>query len=103
MNELDYMESLTLTEDSSVTLNPYQNMADQYFGINKDIRGVISINPEQKEEDPEESLSSTINNEIRNSQNILAKLKQDNKNTKLTDSQLLDMYNSINGDGFVIF
>ena len=39
----------------------------------------------------------------KNNQKVLDQIKQSNKNTKLSDQQLLDMYNTMTGNGFVIF
>lgn len=103
LNELDYMENITVADNSSTMLNPYENVADQYFGFSKDPMGAIRINEQPKDEDPEELVSNAINQEVKNTQNILQQIKKNNQNTKLSDSELMDMYNSIAGDGFVIF
>ena len=103
LNELDYMENVTVAENSSTVLNPFENVADQYFGFSKDPMGAIRINEQPKDEDPEELVSNAINQEVKNTQNILQQIKKNNQNTKLSDSELMDMYNSIAGDGFVIF
>ena len=54
-------------------------------------------------ESEDELISNAINQEIKNNQKVLDQIKQSNKNTKLSDQQLLDMYNTMTGNGFVIF
>ena len=56
---------------------------------------------DMKNED--ELISNAINQEIKNNQKVLDQIKQSNKSTKLSDQQLLDMYNTMTGNGFVIF
>ena len=101
INELDYLDNITISESNSSNLSLYGNPADQYFGINTDVRGNII----QTETQPnnEETIANAINQEIKNTQNILAKIKSENPTSKLTDQQLVDLYGSMNQDGFVVF
>lgn len=102
INELDYMENATLT-DSNVTLNLGANKADQYFGFSTNtLNGSVQI-MQSEEEDYEEQLSYDIQREIKNTQNILHKIKSDSPKTNLSDQELIDMYSNMNNDGFLIF
>lgn len=101
INELDYMEGVTLT-DSMTTLNTGGNIADQFFGFTSNNNGIIQMN-ENKDMDVEEQITNDIQREIKNTQNILTKLKKDSPNTKLTDQQLMDLYGDLDNDGFIIF
>ena len=101
INELDYMEGVTLT-DSMTTLNTGGNIADQFFGFTTNNNGTIQMN-ENEDMDVEEQITNDIQREIKNTQNILTKLKKDSPNTKLTDQQLMDLYGDLDNDGFIIF
>ena len=106
VNKLSRMESVTLTNDTSmVTMNNLSNTADQLFGISADINGVVSLAPRENEKpkDMDEQIESIINEEANKNKNILDKIKKSNPNTKLSDSKLLDMYDDLTGDGFIIF
>ena len=39
VNELDYLENITIAETGIATLNSYENVADRLFGFNRDARG----------------------------------------------------------------
>lgn len=102
VDELDHMESITLT-DGNVTLQVGQNAADQYFGFSTNaLDGSVNMLPTTNS-DVEEQLANDIQREIKNTQNILHKLKKDSPNTKLSDQQLIDMYSDFNDSGFLIF
>ena len=56
-----------------------------------------------EDEDPEELISNAINQQVRNNQQVLQQIKSTSKNTKLSDQELMDMYNTMTGDGFILF
>ena len=98
LDELDYMGNVTLTADTSglVTLNPNENVADRYFSfVQNNKYQTVDLTSEDKLED-------SINNELERNQQIIQKIKSNNKETTLTDEQLLNMYNNINGSDFII-
>ena len=98
LDELDYMGNVTLTADTSglVTLNPNENVADRYFSfVQNNKYQTVDLTSEDKLED-------SINNELERNQQIIQKIKNNNKETTLTDEQLLNMYNNINGSDFII-
>lgn len=100
MNELDFMDSITIT-DGNVTINNGGNIADQYFGFSANANGTVNI-PAPIGENMEEQLSREIQREINNTQNILKKIKDDSPGTRLSDQQLKDMYDEFSNDGFFI-
>ena len=104
VNELDYLENVTIA-DANVTLSNTTNLADQFFGITNNGNGTVSIVDDKttNENNIDEQISKAIQNEINNTQNILKKLKDTNKGTRLNDQQLKDLYDEFNSDGFVIF
>ena len=103
VNELDYLENITIAETGIATLNSYETVADRLFGFNRDARGNLIQIDNKTDENEDELISNAINQEIKNNQKVLDQIKQSNKNTKLSDQQLLDMYNTMTGNGFVIF
>ena len=103
VNELDYLENITIAETGIATLNSYETVADRLFGFNRDARGNLIQVDNKTDENEDELISNAINQEIKNNQKVLDQIKQSNKNTKLSDQQLLDMYNTMTGNGFVIF
>lgn len=103
VNELDYLENITIAETGIATLNSYETVADRLFGFNRDARGNLIQMDNKTDENEDELISNAINQEIKNNQKVLDQIKQSNKNTKLSDQQLLDMYNTMTGNGFVIF
>ena len=104
VNELDYLENVTIA-DANVTLSNTTNLADQFFGITNNGNGTVSIVDDKatNENNIDEQISKAIQNEINNTQNMLKKLKDNNKGTRLNDQQLKDLYDEFNSDGFVIF
>ena len=103
VNELDYLENITIAETGIATLNSYETVADRLFGFNRDARGNLIQMDNKTDENEDELISNAINQEIKNNQKVLDQIKQSNKSTKLSDQQLLDMYNTMTGNGFVIF
>lgn len=101
MKTLDHMESVTIAEPIS-TLSNNNDIADQMFGFTQGPNGVIQ-QIQQDNRDPEEIISDAINKQIKDNQEVLQKIKSSNKNTKLSDQELLDMYSEFDNGGFVIF
>ena len=103
IEELDYLENVTIV-DTNVTLSNTKNIADQYFGINTNANGTISVGPQEtKPQNIEEQISSAIQDEIKGNQTILKRIKEDNPNTKLSEQQLRDLYDDFTGGEFIIF
>lgn len=98
---LDHMESVTIAEPIT-TLSNANNIADQMFGFTQGPDGVIQ-QVQQENRDPEEVISEAINKQIKDNQEVLKKIKSNNKDTKLSDQELLDLYSEFNDGGFVIF
>lgn len=103
LDELNYLENVTIAaDDGLISLNPNEKEVDKLFGFTSDIAGnIIQMMPEESQE--EDDIDFTINKEIENNQKILNKIKDTNKNTKLSDSNLLEMYENMTNDGMVIF
>ena len=103
VNELDYMDSVILADGGLTTLTNSQNPADRFFGINRNINGTISLQPEVKPSgDINEDISKEIQKQVNQSQQVVQQIKKDNPNTKLTNEQIKDMYNDFIDDGFII-
>lgn len=102
INELDYMEGVTLTNSNLPSVSSSLNQADSYFGFINNNDGSISFIEDNKK-DVEQEISDTIEQTIQQTQNILTKIKQDNPNTKLSNQELKDMYSDFNDGGFLIF
>jgi len=102
LNELDYLDGVTIT-DNNVLLNNSSNLADQFFGISTNpVDGSIRMLP-QNSNDIDEQLNVDIQKEIKRTQGILQQVKSTNPKTRLSDQQILDLYDEMNTDGFVIF
>ena len=103
INELDYMDSVILADGGLTTLTNSQNPADRFFGINRNINGTISLQPEVKPSgDINEDISKEIQKQVNQSQQVVQQIKKDNPNTKLTNEQIKDLYNDFIDDGFII-
>lgn len=104
LDELSYLENVTLAaDDGLIALNPRESEIDKLFGFTTDARGnIIQIAP-QVEETDEEDIDLMINKEVERSKEVLSKLKENNEDTKLSDTQLLEMYDDFTGGGMVIF
>ena len=101
MNALDYMEGITLTDDSSI-LKTSQTTADSYFGLSVDYNGVVSLNNNTQPLTKEEQFNQAIQEGINDTRNILNSIKKANPETKLSDKQLQDLYNNFTNGDFLI-
>lgn len=102
LDELDYIDNVTIT-NSITTLNRSSNIADNIFGIGVDpTTGVTTFIQEQKQTSVD-TIQDDINNQIQQNQRKIDAIKQSNPDTKLSDKQLIDLYDNFNNSGFVIF
>lgn len=101
INELDYMDGVTIT-DSNISLASGTNLADQYFGVQTNPMGGVTMN-NTKPVDIEDAINQDIEKELANNQAFIHKVRKENPNTKLTDQQLKEMYEDFNNGGFIIF
>lgn len=102
LDELDYIDNVTIT-NSITTLNRSSNIADNIFGIGVDpTTGVTTFMQEQKQTSVD-TIQDDINNQIQQNQRKIDAIKQSNPDTKLSDKQLIDLYDNFNNSGFVIF
>lgn len=104
LNELDYLDGVTLV-DNTLTLSSSGSEADKFFGFTKNSKGVVEVfnpNTEDDNSKKEQDISSIIDKQINNTRNILHNIRKTN-NTSLSDEQLLDLYNDMNNDGFIIY
>ena len=102
LDELDYIDNVTIT-NSITTLNRSSNIADNIFGIGIDpTTGVTTFMQEQKQTSVD-TIQDDINNQIQQNQRKIDAIKQSNPDTKLSDKQLIDLYDNFNNSGFVIF
>lgn len=106
VNELDYMDSVILTDGGLTTLNTSNNMADRIFGITRNMDGTVTVNPEIKvteKTDINEEINKQIQQQVQNSQNIVQQIKKDNPNTNLSNQQIKELYDNFSDDGFILF
>ena len=102
LDELDYIDNVTIT-NSITPLNRSSNIADNIFGIGVDpTTGVTTFMQEQKQTSVD-TIQDDINNQIQQNQRKIDAIKQSNPDTKLSDKQLIDLYDNFNNSGFVIF
>ena len=81
LNELDYMENVTLTNSGILTLGNSQNEISKLFGYEIDNNGVVKmINNVSTNTDSDEILSNQINKEVVRNREILGKIKKNNPN-----------------------
>lgn len=107
MNELDYMDNVTLVNNNDmITINQYTNVNDinNMFGFSQDINGNINITPhEPTNKDIDEIINSEINNSVDKDKDLLNKIHKNN-DTKLSDQELLSLYKqSSGGNGMIVF
>lgn len=101
LDELDYIENATITSSSQL-LTPTGNIADQIFGIGVDPTTGATTFMQPQQQNTLDKLQDDINNQIQSNQDRLNKIKEQNPDTKLSDKQLLDLYDNFNGNGFII-
>lgn len=58
---------------------------------------------EDKKENIDDQIESEINKSINNVNEIIKQYKETNKNTQLTDQQIIDVTNDMFDDGFILF
>lgn len=107
MNELDYMDNITLVSNNDmITVNQYTNVNDinNMFGFSQDINGNINITPDEPtNRDIDEIINSEINNSVDKDKDLLNKIHKNN-DTKLSDQELLSLYKqSSGGNGMIVF
>ena len=107
MNELDYMDNITLVSNNDmITVNQYNNVNDinNMFGFSQDINGNINITPDEPtNKDIDEIINSEINNSVDKDKDLLNKIHKNN-DTKLSDQELLSLYKqSSGGNGMIVF
>lgn len=107
MNELDYMDNITLVSNNDmITVNQYTNVNDinNMFGFSQDINGNINITPDEPtNKDIDEIINSEINNSVDKDKDLLNKIHKNN-DTKLSDQELLSLYKqSSGGNGMIVF
>lgn len=108
LNELDYMENVTIANNSDMTTISGSNnvAADELFGFSQNFDGSISLNKDfnnsdNQDEDINTQIDEEINKTINQNRLVVNKIKQNNK-TNLSDQEILDMYDELNNDGFII-
>ena len=107
LNELDYMENVTIANNSDMTtISGSNNVADELFGFSQNFDGSISLNKDfdnsdNQDEDINTQIDEEINKTINQNRLVINKIKQNNK-TNLSDQEILDMYDELNNDGFII-
>lgn len=107
LNELDYMENVTIANNSDMTtISGNNNVADELFGFSQNFDGSISLNKDfnnsdNQDEDINTQIDEEINKTINQNRLVVNKIKQNNK-TNLSDQEILDMYDELNNDGFII-
>lgn len=107
LNELDYMENVTIANNSDMTtISGSNNVADELFGFSQNFDGSISLNKDfnnsdNQDEDINTQIDEEINKTINQNRLVVNKIKQNNK-TNLSDQEILDMYDELNNDGFII-
>lgn len=107
MDELDYMDNVTLVNNNDmITVNQYTNVNDinNMFGFSQDINGNINITPDEPtNKDIDEIINSEINNSMDKDKDLLNKIHKNN-DTKLSDQELLSLYKqSSGGNGMIVF
>lgn len=104
LNELDYMDNVTITNSGMLTLGTNDNQISRLFGYETAPDGTVRmIDNEPTVSDPDELLSAQINKEVNKNREILGRIKKQNPNTKLTDQEILDMYGSFTGGNMMTF
>lgn len=101
LDELSFLSAEIITSDS-VTLPNNMNLADSYFGFALNGKGGVML-MNDKEKTVDEQIEDEINESIHNVNKILNEYKETNKDTTLTDSQILDIMSDFNDDGLVTF
>lgn len=106
LNELNYIDSVIVAEDNSVlTLGNKENLINQMFGYNYDnATGTLKLQSNnQISKNPNEELDNIINKQIQQSKDVINNIRENNKDTKLTDQEILNLYNNFGNDGFLLF
>lgn len=75
------------------------------FGYNFDTTtGTLKLQSNnQISKNPNEELDNIINKQIQQSKDVINNIRENNKDTKLTDQEILNLYNNFGNDGFLLF
>ena len=92
---------------NNTILKSDKNSANQFFGIQTDVTGKAIINSsgiitEQEETGVNDQIDLEIQGELYKQNKLVQDIRKSNPNTKLTDKQILDLYEDFNDDGFII-
>lgn len=101
LDELNFLSAEIITSDL-ITLSGTSNPADSYFGIASNGKGGVML-MDDKEKTVDEQIEDEINDSIHNINNVLREYKEVNKDTALTDTQILEVMADFNDDGLVTF
>lgn len=104
VNELDFMDTVTLTNNGPITLHKDNTSAESYFGLQTNRDGTITFSDNRDTTfDTEDYMLDAINSEINKSKQVIEKIKKENPNTKISDKDLVNMYNTtMNPEGMII-
>lgn len=111
MNDVDLLNNVVLTNNSDTsssimtTLNPNENPADKYFNFTQQgISNNVQVYEEPNTKEALKQIDEQINEQINNGQKLINKVRRENPNIRLTDQQILDLYNNFGGgNGMIMF
>lgn len=107
LTELDYLDAVIMT-DTLPMLNPLGNDVNNMFGITIDptTNTYKLMNSTEEDEIDKIPISDYIDTQIQEesekSQNILNNIKSSEPNTKLSNDELLNLYDNMFGDNMII-
>lgn len=102
IEELDFMDHITIADNTTAIVNNPQNRANAMFGYITNPDGTIQM-LEDESTNGEEKIQKVVEQEILNNQKIINDIKQSNPNTSLSNQQLKEMLDDFNGGDFLIF
>ena len=107
LTELDYLDAVIMT-DTLPMLNPLGNDVNNMFGITIDpTTNTYKLMNSTEEDDIDkipisDYIDTQIQEESEKSQNILNNIKSSEPNTKLSNDELLNLYDNMFGDNMII-
>ena len=103
VNDLDFIDGVTITDGSGGILNTPQNIVNSMFGFTTNFDGSVQVMQPQNEENNINITAPTKNKQIINKQKILQRIQDENPNSRLTTQQLNALYDDFNDDGLIMF
>ena len=106
LDELDYLDTVIVTD--SIPYLSSNSDVNELFGYKLDpttntLKSIESNATDITEDTYDDYIQEQIDETQTTNNDVINKIKKTSPNTKLTNQELLDLYNNLNGDGMILF